>query len=240
MQKDRGHKIDIYPQDRQFFDRNGLTKKLENLNLNFFITNGIQRFHYRCFRLNTGFSNSFFVSPPTSPQWIAADERFRQHRNRPNAYRSKWAYVYFNYSDFTSSYEPFSQALKSFDYVLQRENCLKKKDANKTTTEAVHPKCPPFLCRFSARTWCKFPYLTNSELTLGVKFIFIISLMHTLSDKVRFVQRKLKPEEAFRTKKWMVLAEHLLAQAHIHSFNTGNILYHWFFCQLIPLRLPHF
>ena len=39
--------------------------------------------------------------------------------------------------------------------------------------------------------------------------------MHTLSDKVRFVQRKLKPEEAFRTKKWMVLAEHLLAQAHI-------------------------
>ena len=40
--------------------------------------------------------------------------------------------------------------------------------------------------------------------------------MHTLSDKVRFVQRKPKPEEAFRTKKWMVLAEHLLAQAHIH------------------------
>ena len=39
--------------------------------------------------------------------------------------------------------------------------------------------------------------------------------MHTLSDKVRFVQRKLKPEEAFTTKKWMVLAKHLLAQAHM-------------------------
>ena len=96
----------------------------------------------------------------------------------------------------------------------ERENCQKKKVANKTTTEAVHPKCPPFLCRFSARTWCKFSYFTNSELTLGVKFICIISLMHTLSDKVRFVQRKLKPEEAFTTKKLMVLAEHHLAQAH--------------------------
>ena len=51
-------------------------------------------------------------------------------------------------------------------------------------------------------------------MTLGVKFIFIIFLVHTLSDKVRFVQRKLKPEEAFTTKKWMVTAKHLLAQAH--------------------------
>ena len=50
---------------------------------------------------------------------------------------------------------------------------------------------------------------------MGVKLIFIISLMHTLLDKVRFVQRKLKPEGAFMTKKWMVLAEHLLAQAHM-------------------------
>ena len=95
-------------------------------------------------------------------------------------------------------------------------NCRKKKDANKTTTEVVHPKCPPFLRRFSARTWCKFSYFTNSELTLGVKFIFIISLMYTLSDKVRFVQRKRKPEEVFTTQKWMVLAEHLLAQAHMY------------------------
>ena len=67
------------------------------------------------------------------------------------------------------------------------------------------------------RTWCKFSYFTNSELTLGVKFIFIISLMHTLSVKVRFVLRKLKPEDAFTTKKWMVLAEHLLAQAQIQN-----------------------
>ena len=35
---------------------------------------------------------------------------------------------------------------------------------------------------------------------MGVKFIFIISLMHTLSDKVMFVQRKLKPEEEFTFK----------------------------------------
>ena len=98
------------------------------------------------------------------------------------------------------------------------------------TTEAVHPKCPPFFCRFLARTWCKFSYFTNSELTLGVKFIFIISLMHTLSDKVRFVQRKLKPEEAFTTKKWMVLAEHLLAQEiqhlcppHTHTHTPINM-----------------
>ena len=103
----------------------------------------------------------------------------------------------------------------------QRENCLKKKAVNKTITEAVHPKCPPFICQFSARTWCKFSYFTNSKLTLGVKFIFIISLslMHTLLDKVRFVQRKLKPEEEFTIKKWMVLAEHLLAQAHIHIYS---------------------
>ena len=63
---------------------------------------------------------------------------------------------------------------------------------------------------------CKFSYFTNSKLTLGVKFIFIISLMHTLSDKVRFVQGKLNPEEEFTTKKWMVHTEHLLAQAHIY------------------------
>ncbi len=48
--------------------------------------------------------------------------------------------------------------------------------------------------------------------------------MHTLSDKVRFVQRKLKPEEAFRTKKWMVLAEHLLAQAHIYMIQYTHDL----------------
>ena len=88
----------------------------------------------------------------------------------------------------------------------------------------MHPKCQPLLCRFLARTWCKCSYFTNSELTLGVKFIFIISLMHTLSDKVRFVPRKPKPEEAFRTKKWIVLAEHLLAQAHIYIYGFFLVL----------------
>ncbi len=84
----------------------------------------------------------------------------------------------------------------------------------KRCTRNVHPSFADFL----ARTWCKFSYFTNSKLTLGVKFIFIISLMHTLSDKVRFVQGKLKPEEAFTTKKWMVHTEHLLAQAHIYIY----------------------
>ena len=81
----------------------------------------------------------------------------------------------------------------------------------KWCTRNAHPSS----VNFRPRLWCKFSYFTNSKLSLGVKFIFIISLMHTLSDKVRFVQKKLKPEEAFTTKKWMVLAKHLLAQAHI-------------------------
>ena len=68
---------------------------------------------------------------------------------------------------------------------------------------------------------------------MGVKFIFIISLMHTLSDKVRFVQRKLKPEEAFRTKKWMVLAEHLLAQAHIFFFFVARVVICLWWCQVM-------
>ena len=44
------------------------------------------------------------------------------------------------------------------------------------TTEAVHPKCPPFFCRFSARILCKFSYFTNSKLTLGVKSLSLLSL----------------------------------------------------------------
>ena len=66
--------------------------------------------------------------------------------------------------------------------------------------------------------------------------------MHTLSDKVRFVQRKLKPEEAFRTKKWMVLAEHLLAQARICIlFSAYFLLYFFFGCPpVFILFLVHF
>ena len=56
---------------------------------------------------------------------------------------------------------------------------------------------------------------------------------------LRFVQRKLKPEEAFTTKKWMVLAEHLLAQAHIHNiYMCFQFLFHWFsliILQILPL-----
>ena len=62
------------------------------------------------------------------------------------------------------------------------------------------PEMSTFPLPISTRTWCKFSYFTNSTLTLGIKFIFMISLMHTLSDKVRFVQRKLKPEEYLRSK----------------------------------------
>ena len=56
--------------------------KLEILNLNKIIKNRLQRFYYHCFWLNTDFSNSFFVSPPTSLQWIVADKHFRQHWNQ--------------------------------------------------------------------------------------------------------------------------------------------------------------
>ena len=52
-----------------------------------------------------------------------------------------------------------------------------------------------------------------------------MSLMHTLSDKVRFVQRKLKPAEAFTIKKWMVLAEHLLAEAQIQCVPQMEFMY---------------
>ena len=123
--------------------------------MNFFITNGIQRFYYHCFWLNTDFSNSFFVSPPTSLQWIVADKHFHQHQNQTQCilieiniclfqllrfYKYLWAV-------FTSIKKHWLCPVRQ-----QRENCLKKKDANKMTTEAVHPKCPPFLCQFSART----------------------------------------------------------------------------------------
>ena len=77
----------------------------------------------------------------------------------------------------------------------------------KQCTRNVHPSFADFWPRLDVN----FHILL--KLTLGVKLIFTVSLMHTLSDKVRFVQRELKPEEAFTTKKWMVLAEHLLAQA---------------------------
>ena len=81
----------------------------------------------------------------------------------------------------------------------------------KQCTRNVHPSSADFRPGLGVN----FHILLTPKLTLGVKFIFIISLMHILFDKVRFVQRKLKHEEEFTIKKWMVLAEHLLAQAHI-------------------------
>ena len=94
------------------------------------------------------------------------------------------------------------------------------------------------LCQFSTQTWCTFLYFTNSKVTLGVRFIFIISLMHTFSDKVRFVQRKLNPEEAFTTKKWMVHTEHLLAQAHIYIIII--IIYIDIICMHLCIPFPDF
>ena len=113
--------------------------------------NGIQCFYYHCFWLNTDFSNSFFVSPPTSPQWIVADEHFHQRRNRTQCVSIEIAYVYFNYSEFTSSYELFSQALKSFDYVLSGskrkiagKRKMQTKQLLKWCTRNVHPSFADF------------------------------------------------------------------------------------------------
>ena len=60
-------------------------------------------------------------------------------------------HVYFNYSDFTSSYEPFSQALKSFDYVLSGSKGkiawrrrLQTKRQLKRCTRNVHPSFADF------------------------------------------------------------------------------------------------
>ena len=60
-------------------------------------------------------------------------------------------YVYFTYSDFTSSYEPFSQALKSFDYVLSDSNRkiawrrkMQTKWQLKRCTRNVHPSFANF------------------------------------------------------------------------------------------------
>ena len=81
-----------------------------------------------------------------------------------------------------------------------RKKLAEGEDATKTQTQVMHLKCPSCLWQFPARTWCKRFFFINSELTLGMKFIFIISLMHSLSDKIRSVQRKFEPEKVFTFK----------------------------------------
>ena len=56
-------------------------------------------------------------------------------------------------------------------------------------TNKIKLKCPPVLPQFPAQTLCKFSYFINLELTLGIKFIFITSLLH-LFWKVRFVKKQ--------------------------------------------------
>ena len=34
----------------------------------------------------------------------------------------------------------------------------------KNRTQAMYLKCPPFLCQFPTKTWCKFSYLVNWKL----------------------------------------------------------------------------
>ena len=80
--------------------------------------NGIQCFHDCCLQLNTDFSNSVFGQTPTSMQGIVAQERFCQRQKWAVCVLIKITYFCFSYSVFTSSYELFSQALKSFDYVI--------------------------------------------------------------------------------------------------------------------------
>ena len=95
-----------------------------------------------------------------------------------------------------------THTLKSFDYVMscyvrqRKENCLKE-DSNK-----IKLKCPPILPQFPAQTLCKFSNFINLELTLGIKFIFITSLLH-LFRKVRFVKKKNKKKQHLNLKKYL-------------------------------------
>jgi len=60
--------------------------------------------------------------------------------------------------------------------------------------------------------------------------------MHTLSDKVRFVQRKLKPEEVFTTKeKWKI---YFLTKEKYYAFGTGSYTFFIFFTTLTPESAP--
>ena len=60
--------------------------------------------------------------------------------------------------------------------------------------------------------------------------------MHTLSDKVRFVQRKLKPEEVFTTKeKWKI---YFLTKEKYNAFGTGSYTFFIFFYNFNPRKRP--
>ena len=83
----------------------------------------------------------------------------------------------------------------------------------KRCTRNVHPS----FADFRPGLGVNFHILLTQNWLWKSSLSLLSLLMHTISDKVRFVQRKLKHEEAFTTQKWMVLAEHLLAQAHIHT-----------------------
>ena len=87
---------------------------------------------------------------------------------------SKYTYVYFNYADFTSSYEPFSQALKSFDYVLSGSKGkiawrrkMQTKQQLKRCTQNVHSSFADFQSDFHI-------FLTQSW--LGESSLSLLSL----------------------------------------------------------------
>ena len=128
-------------------------------------------------------------------------------------------HVYLNYSDFTSSYEPFSQVLKSFDYVLSGSKGkitwrrkMQTKQQLKRCTRNVHRSFSDFRPRLGVNFHILLTqnWLWESSLSLLSPWCILFRI------KLGLFRKKLKPEEAFTTKKWIVLTEHLLAQAHNH------------------------
>ena len=83
----------------------------------------------------------------TSSRWTFSSAS----ESDPMRFDWKKTYIYFNYSEFTSSYELFLQALKSFDYVLsgsKRKIAGKRKMQTKRQlkrcTQNVHPSFADF------------------------------------------------------------------------------------------------
>ena len=102
---------------------------------------------------------------------------------------------------------------RSFDYVLsgsKRNIAWRKKmqtEQLRRCTRNVHPSFTDF-----------WPGLgVNFHILLTQNWLWepSLSLWCILFQTVRFIWKKNKPEEAFTNKKWMVLAKHLLAQAHV-------------------------
>ena len=188
------------------------------------IMNRIQCFDDHFSHVNTNFKNSFCDQTPTCLRWIIGDKCFRQHRKRTWHVLIKIKILLFQLFKVYKQLWAVFTSIRKLDCVwsgnkrktvwrrkIQTQNWLKEEDTNTKLAEGgrytqnqnqvMHPKCPPFLHQFLAWTWHKFSYFISSKVTVGIKFTCITSLIHTLSDKVGFVNNtKTEPEEVFTSK----------------------------------------